>query len=728
VAEDELRFRIVADGAEEAREDIEALARQVGKIDGEKVSFKVSAKDDASKVVKDLLAKLKDLSAKDQRVILKAEASQFYSVISKAQRDLKNWRDLSDEEVELRTTVIGDAREGLDAIYKAMADLDGKTADIRVEARGVRETADDLDRTVRTAEGFQSAVPALRGFTDELGPLGQSAGIASQAVADLGDTALILGEKLGVSQSVAARIGQAFGGVAFAGVAVAGGVAIVSKAMDLLGRSSKKAAEEFSKAFEAVRGAGGDVAVARVESVTKALEELAAKGDLTEFRRNLVDAGLSLDEFFAMLGQEPSSDIERFLKDLSDQIAAYTEEAYRLGASPSIADQIAAEDLYKQADGLQSIVDTTRNLVPELRKGGEESRALDESLRSVVANSTATARNFRGLQEALVRVASTYDLVGTRAAAFSDAISAQGMNDAIDATQRYEAALDDLAAAVEANGEGLAFDTAEGRANIDAVQELADAMKGELVEALKDSGGSFEDVRRKAKDYERQLGLTLLAMGMNEDQARDYVRQLGLTPDQVETAIRLTGQEEARAKLQLLNLDLDAIDNREVAARIAAAVDRGDFVAAWNEANGYIQSRGAVKVKMSPDNAALVAEEQRLRNLRITVPVSYKPTVSSTGRTSGNIPSLTSQPVPVTAVPLPDGTLSPLRANQPSQVLQAVGLAPSGSTINFNVNVTAQPGVDRQAFARSIVEALREYVRSSAVPPEVQAAFRSRTL
>ena len=65
-------------------------------------------------------------------------------------------------------------------------------------------------------------------------------------------------------------------------------------------------------------------------------------------------------------------------------------------------------------------------------------------------------------------------------------------------------------------------------------------------------------------------------MGLNEAQIRQYLEVMGLTPEQIDTAIKVSGLEESRAKLEAYASLLEGKIPGSVAASVIASVEAGD--------------------------------------------------------------------------------------------------------------------------------------------------------
>lgn len=114
---------------------------------------------------------------------------------------------------------------------------------------------------------------------------------------------------------------------------------------------------------------------------------------------------------------------------------------------------------------------------------------------------------------------------------------------------------------------------------VDALQSWGDAVNKSLQAQLA-AGAANEEVLAQASNYESFLRNYLITtLGLSEEAAQGYIETLGLTRPQIETQIKLSGVEEARAQLQFLQADFDSLDE-PTRKEIYAAVRRGE----WDEA------------------------------------------------------------------------------------------------------------------------------------------------
>lgn len=120
----------------------------------------------------------------------------------------------------------------------------------------------------------------------------------------------------------------------------------------------------------------------------------------------------------------------------------------------------------------------------------------------------------------------------------------------------YEAAIDDANKALKENGRTLDKTTAAGRANRQALLNLAASWNG-----LSDKAQNADGAHKRAIGTFVRVATQ---MGMNEDAARRYARRLMEIPPERKTQIRLEGADAAISKAYALTQALAAIRSKTV--------------------------------------------------------------------------------------------------------------------------------------------------------------------
>jgi hypothetical protein len=212
--------------------------------------------------------------------------------------------------------------------------------------------------------------------------------------------------------------------------------------------------------------------------------------------------------------------------------------------------------------------------------------------------------------------------------------------------------------------------TKERAAVVGAVGDMRDAIQTELGAALQSGGGDFQAFTDKAAFFRGeitdQFTKQFEKMGLGPVQATTKVNELlsalGLLPDQVETQIKLSKDDEALKKLQLFSSAIADLPP-EIQAKVAAQVEEGSPQEAWKTAYNGIQDQGNITIDTevgAPPNishARSDAQEDFNRLPPVIIPTKMgKPTVGafSEGGTVGDGGGVAGEAGPE-IIHLPDG-------------------------------------------------------------------------
>ena len=126
----------------------------------------------------------------------------------------------------------------------------------------------------------------------------------------------------------------------------------------------------------------------------------------------------------------------------------------------------------------------------------------------------------------------------------------------------------------------------EQQAAIDGLVAATDANSTYLT-GLIEQGATDDEVRLRAAALAGEYRDVLQpALGDNTAATDAYIQMLGLTPEQVETAIKLSGDAEARYKLGLLQGQIDALPE-DVQTTVTQKILTGDYQGALGEIQTY---------------------------------------------------------------------------------------------------------------------------------------------
>jgi hypothetical protein len=205
-----------------------------------------------------------------------------------------------------------------------------------------------------------------------------------------------------------------------------------------------------------------------------------------------------------------------------------------------------------------------------------------------------------------------------------------------------EAAFDSFGKALKDNGKSFDLNTEKGRDNQQALENLAATLDVQLAAALADSGGSLEVFQGKAADVAATLRNRLInELHMSGSAADDVIRRLGLMPEDVETRYNLSGTEDARAKLDLLSSSIDDLP-KNVKTTVTQQIIAGDYQGALATIQNYYNNHPAtVKVNVTMGQipvAGILSSISTTKAAATVVPVSLQlPTAGEIARQIGRV-------------------------------------------------------------------------------------------
>jgi hypothetical protein len=619
------KLQIDITAKDDASKVIDPLAKKVEKLEQGKTTVKVGA--DTAKAASDVesfAAKLTKLSAEDQVVLLSVKAGAAQSELTKLASELADMSSTDptiDVKLEHYDQVAGDL-EQLQSKIKAIGGADvnvgglgGDLDGVKGKLHGMREEADQSRSVLANMVGNAS---------QDLGQLGGVAGTTGVALGQLAEYAADGNIKLKSLATVGLGLG-----------AIAGALQIVNFAMGQLAEDAKTVAEikafkadEVKAYSSALSNAASiyDTLKGRIEDTGKAVflvnagigtlgEALQGKVDLTDvFARN----GVTLGQF-ANAVQGGEDGVKRFESalhaagvsgdDYTKIVSAARNETDLYGKAQeknaTITKILAGATSDWTGEG-QAAVDVANGMVPAfetlhttINKFGptwNDARTSVEDWAGEADNAGATAEDlakatedarqkaadaakvWHGYADALNVVENNAEAASRSQGHFRDGL-AQVADDA-SGSLKANLALDDsyasLTQSFKDNGRTVNEHTEKGRKNIQAILDTGDAIRNNLSQQLKDSGGDYDQVKRAAGEYTEQLSKQLKQAGLTKDQIAAYIQTLGLTPEQVQTAIVLTGQADAKSKLDTLNVQLDSLDG-QTATSYVQAIATGDY-------------------------------------------------------------------------------------------------------------------------------------------------------
>jgi hypothetical protein len=174
---------------------------------------------------------------------------------------------------------------------------------------------------------------------------------------------------------------------------------------------------------------------------------------------------------------------------------------------------------------------------------------------------------------------------------------------------------------------------------LDAIADLRafGAAAGDYLTAMLETGASLGEVRGQAALFRAELEAQLRQAGLSEEAIKQYVEAAMLAPDQIETAIKLSGAEQARFKLNAYLGLLEGKIPPEVATQVIAQIESGNLDAAASTLKNFAATN-PVDIDLTPKGVDKIDEASG----KITdLPRKYDPLIAATGGyTDANLDAL----------------------------------------------------------------------------------------
>lgn len=409
-------------------------------------------------------------------------------------------------------------------------------------------------------------------------------------------------------------------------------------------------------------------------------------------------------------------------------------------ATEEVAD---AMELLQEQTGL-----TTEQVWQEAQKGLDEwtesaKKADKEGLKRIEDGAESATEAFQGFGDAIAEAAQVmgsadWNTAGVEAAGDAAAeFFGSGLFANQNAISDTQEALDNLFASIDEHGP-LWHDAewlmdAEGREQLDLIQQLGQTYVPQIQQAFDDANGSQEQFNTNMahtgqiikQDLIRQFMELGDEYGEAEDKANDLMIKMGLIPENMSTLYELMGSADAQAKLALLQGAITALP-KEVQLRIGAAVARGDFTGALAIATSYLAP--GVRMPVGADVSGFYSDvgklKSNMKNSPILIPVRLG-TVSGGG---GKVPGVGFRAVAPAAAAESTGfaaagfaTLAAEDESAPvaaphvaSSTVPLAAFAPTPVVASQPIIVNVRAGVigDRFGVQRIVTRAVRNGIRT----------------
>lgn len=443
---------------------------------------------------------------------------------------------------------------------------------------------------------------------------------------------------------------SAIGTIAGLGVVAGGAVGAISlisgqaiKARDsltLVGTDGTRSLNKVGKAATALGGVLATIAVTDivfnfVNDGTGVVDDAKRAVDELTIARDKLNEGGVLDAFgdtvaaeqntlrFQNLWQEFGAEIEivgtGVKADIEQTQRAFDSLDPKNQEAALAALKAATSELDPSSDQYKTNTEFIKTNEKALEKHAEASKVTAKETGEVADVTEEATLKIKDYGTALDFVKAAQDITAAGASGFAEAIKASsgGLNENLDAAQGVGSAFKDLGAIVgqlpaqyDLGAAAAGKYTDEQNKALDTFQAAGSAVQTQL-ETLLATGASYEQITLAAAGYEAQLRKQLEAVGITGEAQDEYIRLLGLTPEQVSTAIQLSGMEQARAQLAFLQGDLDNLPE-EVQSNIYAKVAQNDWTGALELYKQFKDKQVQIKVNVdwSGNTAAGAAARQ----------------------------------------------------------------------------------------------------------------------
>lgn len=524
----------------------------------------------------------------------------------------------------------------------------------------------------------QSAMNVFMGLPAPLKDFATNAAAAGTAALALGGGIVYAFGKIGQGVqawrdlSASMRAWQAQGGRtagAIVGIGKAlGGIGLAAAASNMVFDFLNDMHDMAGKTADAIDKVG--IALAKTDSAgaVQAFSELAkAQDDTLKFSHLWEDFGDSLQ---VGLGGAivPIEDLDNAFQKLLDS------------AGPEAAGQMLnalnmqAQGLDKNSRAYKDAVEIINRYTPKvelatqaMQASGQESGLSAEQIAQYGDAALGAAEDTTELSEgakkaaeqmqewrdSLARVEGSITPLSDKIESFSDSIEgAFGTNEWLDnvieiadGVQELAEGLKDSDGAALKGADSLDVFTEAGRDQLKTIDKMAETVGKDMVRAYEESGGSVDAARENMLKWREEIGKQMKDAGVAQPVIDKYLEALNLTEGTFESVIKLTNQEEARRKLDELNIEYQKLPPI-IYTQVQAAIDRGDYEAAYGIMKDFLEEPVETPVETTggPEAAAdthgrmgqifddplgqpVVAEDENSREMKGYLRSVFGPTV-----------------------------------------------------------------------------------------------------
>jgi TP901 family phage tail tape measure protein len=169
---------------------------------------------------------------------------------------------------------------------------------------------------------------------------------------------------------------------------------------------------------------------------------------------------------------------------------------------------------------------------------------------------------------------------------------------------------------------------------VEGVLALGEAT-ADYLGTLIESGRSNAEVVSEADRLRESYVAQFRQLGLNEQQIRKYLEAMGLTPEQVNTAIKVSGIEESRAKLEAYASLLEGKIPGSVASSVIASIEAGDIEGAAAQLARFAATNPIdIPLTVTVDQPAITTAQDALDELErqtLDLPQAYNAVTAALG-------------------------------------------------------------------------------------------------
>lgn len=402
----------------------------------------------------------------------------------------------------------------------------------------------------------------------------------------------------GKARSTMAAIGKAGAGLAAAAAGAQLVFSTLNDVQDVAGKTTK-AIQEMNIAL-----AKGQ----KQEAWSGFLDLAKQKDDALTFGHLITDVGKKI-QLLGSDAKRPIEDLDAAFKELMNQNPANAAAMLQI-----MREQIEAGD--QNSKQVQDNISLYNRWDAELKRNVQSMQAsgeatgltqeqLDEFGDSALDAGEATDEMQKGLDEATQQMQEWADAINKvdsammpladKTEAFGDAADqalgntewVDNLIEGKDAVAQLVEKLKDSDAAVRSGAEALDINTESGRENLKTVGDLADLVGQDMARAFKESGGNVEEARKTMLGWRDSIADQMRQAGISEPVIQSYLEKLNLTDQTFESIIKLSGQEEARRKLDELNISYQELPPA-IYTKVQALIDAGDYQGAYETMKNFL--------------------------------------------------------------------------------------------------------------------------------------------